>query len=55
MVPIGQSQEMAAALGRLGKPVSLIKLEGEDHWLSRAETRVEVLEETESFLRKYLH
>ena len=55
VVPIGQSQEMAAALEREGKAVSFIKLNGEDHWLSRADTRIEVLRETESFLRKYLH
>jgi dipeptidyl aminopeptidase/acylaminoacyl peptidase len=54
VVPFGQSQKMADALARLGKPVSLIKLTGEDHWLSRGDTRTEVLEDTESFLRKYL-
>ncbi len=53
-VPFGQSQEMADALARLGKPASLIRLAGEDHWLSRGKTCIEVLEDTESFLRKYL-
>ena len=54
VVPVQQSEEMASALERLGKPVTFVKLPGEDHWLSRAKTRVEVLEDTESFLRKYL-
>jgi len=54
VVPIGQSQEMAAALGSAGKAVSFVKLDGEDHWLSRADTRLEVLQDTDSFLRKYL-
>lgn len=55
VVPVGQSQQMAGALERLGKPVTFIKLAGEDHWLSRAQTRLEVLEETDRFLRQYLH
>ena len=54
VVPFGQSQQMADTLARRGKPVSVIKLAGEDHWLSRGATRTEVLEDTESFLRKYL-
>lgn len=54
VVPIAQSQEMAAALAAQGKAVSFIRLDGEDHWLSRAQTRLEVLQDTESFLRKYL-
>jgi len=54
IVPIAQSQEMASALAALGKSVSLVKLEGEDHWLSNAATRREVLEDTDRFLRRYL-
>jgi dipeptidyl aminopeptidase/acylaminoacyl peptidase len=54
IVPIAQSQEMAGALAALGKSVSLVKLEGEDHWLSNAATRREVLEDTDRFLRRYL-
>jgi len=55
VVPIQQSQEMASALTALGKPVTLIKLQGEDHWLSKATTRLEVLEDTDRFLRQYLN
>lgn len=55
VVPAGQSEEMAQALARFGKPVTFVKLVGEDHWLSRAQTRVEVLENADRFLRQYLH
>jgi dienelactone hydrolase len=55
VVPIAQSQEMAGALDKLRKPVTLITLAGEDHWLSNAATRLEVLEDTDRFLRQYLN
>ena len=54
VVPIGQSETMARALGRLDKPFSFIRLQGEDHWLSRGETRLQVLTEIEGFLREHL-
>lgn len=54
VVPIAQSEEMAKALAALGKPVTFIKLDGEDHWLSNAPTRLEVLEDTDHFLRQHL-
>ena len=54
VVPIAQSREMATALQHLGKPVTFIQLPGEDHWLSQADTRLQVLEETDRFLRQYL-
>jgi dipeptidyl aminopeptidase/acylaminoacyl peptidase len=50
VVPIDQSRAMAAALRRAGKPVELIELAGEDHWLSREETRTRMLTETVRFL-----
>lgn len=50
VVPIAQSRQMAQALRRAGKPVSFIELDGEDHWLSRAETRTRMLTETVAFL-----
>ncbi len=50
VVPIGQSESMARALADLGKPVEFIRLPGEDHWLSRTETRLRVLTEIEKFL-----
>ncbi|CAN5134010.1 S9 family peptidase [soil metagenome] len=51
VVPIEQSRIMAAALRRAGKPVELIELSGEDHWLSRGDTRQRMLEETVKFLQ----
>jgi dipeptidyl aminopeptidase/acylaminoacyl peptidase len=54
VVPIGQSESMARALEKLNKPFEFIRLPGEDHWLSRAETRLRVLTETERFLREHL-
>lgn len=50
VVPIEQSRIMATALRRAGKPHQMIELTGEDHWLSRAETRQKMLEETVAFL-----
>jgi dipeptidyl aminopeptidase/acylaminoacyl peptidase len=50
VVPIEQSRIMADALRREGKPVELIELAGEDHWLSRADTRQQMLRETVRFL-----
>ncbi len=50
VVPIAQSEKMARELGKLGKPVTFVRLEGEDHWLSRGETRLQVLKEIEKFL-----
>lgn len=50
VVPIEQSRIMAEALRRAGKPVELVELPGEDHWLSRSETRRQMLIETVRFL-----
>jgi dipeptidyl aminopeptidase/acylaminoacyl peptidase len=51
-VPIGQSEVMADALKRAGKPVEFIRFPGEDHYLNLADTRVRFLKETEAFLQK---
>ena len=40
-----------AALRRAGKSVEFIELPGEDHWLSRSETRQRMLTETLRFLQ----
>lgn len=53
VVPIEQSRVMASALRRAGKPVELIELAGEDHWLSRADTRRRMLTETVRFLEQH--
>ena len=50
VVPIDQSEEMEAALRAAGKPVTLVKLDGEDHWLSTSETRLQMLKATIDFL-----
>lgn len=50
VVPIEQSRIMAAALRQANKPVELIELDGEDHWLSRGDTRTRMLTETVRFL-----
>jgi len=55
VVPIDQSERMAKALEKAGKTVTFVKLPGEDHWLSRADTRLQVLKELEKFLAQYLH
>ena len=54
VVPISQSRNMARALRRADKEVELIELDGEDHWLSRADTRQEMLEALDGFLAEHL-
>ncbi len=49
-----QSERMAEALGKAGKPVTVIKLPQEDHWMSRSETRVQLLQALESFLHDHI-
>jgi dipeptidyl aminopeptidase/acylaminoacyl peptidase len=50
VVPIEQSQSMASALKHAGKTVELVKLKGDDHWLSREDTRVEMLKAAVGFV-----
>lgn len=52
VVPYKQSQVMADALKDAGKPFEMVTLAGEDHWLSRAETRKRMLSETMRFVEK---
>jgi dipeptidyl aminopeptidase/acylaminoacyl peptidase len=54
VVPVTQSRGMAKALKALDKPHTLIELAGEDHWLSRSESRIRVLTEIETFLATHL-
>jgi acetyl esterase/lipase len=51
VVPIDQSNDMERALRRAGKSVAYVRLDGEDHWLSKAETRTRMLTETVAFLK----
>lgn len=54
-VLFSQSQEMADALTRLGKTVTLTRLPGRDLCLDRTSTRSALLRAIGPFLRKYLH
>lgn len=54
VVPYSQSSVMERALRRAGKPVELIKLKGEDHWLSVADTRLQTLREMDRFIAEHL-
>ncbi|MBX9615835.1 MAG: S9 family peptidase [Caulobacteraceae bacterium] len=53
VVPFSQSTTMERALEMAGKPVELIALENEDHNLSRAATRRQMLEATVAFLERH--
>ncbi|MEL6567961.1 MAG: alpha/beta fold hydrolase [Pseudomonadota bacterium] len=53
VVPIRQSEIMNRALRRADKDVELIKLRGEDHWLSTSETRIATLEAIDAFLDEH--
>jgi dipeptidyl aminopeptidase/acylaminoacyl peptidase len=52
VVPFEQSQLMLDALQKAGRPAELVTLKGEDHWLSRGETRLQMLQATMDFLEK---
>ena len=54
VVPIHHSTDMLRALERAGKQVELIKLKGEDHWLSVADTRMQTLREMDRFIGEHL-
>ncbi|MCT2400718.1 alpha/beta hydrolase family protein [Novosphingobium mangrovi (ex Huang et al. 2023)] len=53
VVPYRQSVVMADALKDAGKPYELVTLKGEDHWLSRSETRQQMLEAAMVFVQKH--
>jgi dipeptidyl aminopeptidase/acylaminoacyl peptidase len=53
VVPYDQSDDMYDALRHAGKTVEFVKLKQEDHWLSRGETRLQMLQATVAFLRKH--
>jgi dienelactone hydrolase len=48
-----QSQRMAQALQRAGKPYEFVTLKGEDHWGSRSETRLQLLQAWIKFLEAH--
>ncbi|SFG33666.1 Dipeptidyl aminopeptidase/acylaminoacyl peptidase [Novosphingobium sp. CF614] len=53
VVPFKQSQVMADALKDAGKPYEMVVLKGEDHWLSRGETRKQMLEAAVRFVQQH--
>ena len=50
VVPPEQSRRMNDALKRAGKSVELLEMKGEDHWLSVADTRRQMLTRSAAFL-----
>jgi dipeptidyl aminopeptidase/acylaminoacyl peptidase len=53
IVPFDQSSVMADALRRANKDVEFVTLQHEDHWLSRSETRLRMLQTCVAFLRAH--
>ena len=53
VVRFEQSAIMEKALLAAGKPVEMVTLPGEDHWLSRAPTRIAMLTAMVDFLEKH--
>jgi dipeptidyl aminopeptidase/acylaminoacyl peptidase len=53
VVPFDQSIAMKRALSAANKPVDLVVLPGEDHWLSQEATRILMLTSAVSFVEKY--
>jgi dipeptidyl aminopeptidase/acylaminoacyl peptidase len=53
VVPFDQSTRMADALKDAGKTYRLVELHEEDHWLSRPDTRLQMLEEAVAFVEQY--
>jgi len=53
VVEYAQSSRMAEALRRAGKEVEFVTLPGEDHWLSKSETRLAMLQASVDFVVKH--
>ncbi len=53
VVLFDQSNDMAVALRKAGKPVEFVTLPGEDHWLSKSETRMAMLQAATAFVEKH--
>jgi dipeptidyl aminopeptidase/acylaminoacyl peptidase len=49
----GQSEAMAKALKHADKPFEYVVMNGEDHWLSRENTRLTMLKSALAFVEKY--
>jgi Dipeptidyl aminopeptidases/acylaminoacyl-peptidases len=53
IVPFSQSSVMADALKDAGKPYEMVVLKQEDHWLSRGETRKQMLSAAMALVQKH--
>ncbi|ESQ86858.1 hypothetical protein ABAC460_21820 [Asticcacaulis sp. AC460] len=53
IVSIEQSYRMERALRQAGKTCEFVKLKGEDHWLSREDTRIQMIDAISAFLKKH--
>jgi dipeptidyl aminopeptidase/acylaminoacyl peptidase len=51
IVAYEQSEFMLKALKKANKPVEMVTLKKEDHWLSRSETRLLMLQSSVAFLK----
>jgi dipeptidyl aminopeptidase/acylaminoacyl peptidase len=50
VVPVEQSRTLNSRLQRARRDVRYVELSGDDHWLSSAPTRTQMLKEIETFL-----
>jgi len=53
-VPIDQSVLEEGALKNAGKNVQFVQIDGDDHYMTIAATRIEVLKQTEAFLKAHI-
>jgi len=53
VVPFRQTDQMADALKDAGKTYKFVVLKHEDHWLSSADTRLQMLQEALEWVQKY--
>jgi dipeptidyl aminopeptidase/acylaminoacyl peptidase len=53
VVMYDQSKRMERALRAANKPVELVTLEGEDHWMSKGTTRLAMLEAVIAFVQRH--
>jgi len=54
VVPIKQSEIMERALEKAGKDVTFLELEGEDHWMSDGDTRIDALRAMATFIDQHI-
>mgnify|MGYP003139019710 FL=1 len=54
IVPIKQSEIMERALEKAGKDVTFLELEGEDHWMSDGDTRIDALRAMAIFIDQHI-